>query len=284
MKKVFLFTLLLNLPQFFVAQELKQLWEVTDLEAPESVVAYKNHLYVSNVSGQPAEKNGNGFLSKVDMAGKVIELKWLTGFNAPKGLGVYGNHLYVADIDSVALVDLDKGTIEKWYAAKGATFLNDIEIDEKGTVYVTDTFGGNAVYQIKNDQIDLLIKDEQLDYPNGLKLDGDTLYVASWGVVTNPETFETDVPGSLLAVNLSDQSINKVTQPTGNLDGLVQYGDDFIASDWISGKVVRINSNGEVKMLKSLQSGAADINYLEKKNVLLVPQMLAGKLTAFAIK
>ncbi len=284
MKKVFLLTLLLTVPQFFIAQELQPIWEVNGLEAPESVAVYENHLYISNVSGQPAEKNGKGFLTKIDMEGKIIESKWLTGFNAPKGLGVFKNHLYVADIDRVALVDLDQGTIEKWYEAEGATFLNDIEIDAKGTVYVTDTFGGNAIYQIQNDKIGLLIKDEQLDYPNGLKLDGDTLYVASWGVVTNPETFETDIPGSLLAVNLSDQSIDKVTQPTGNLDGLIRFEDDFIVSDWISGKISLITSDGEVSILKSLELGTADINYLEKENVLLVPQMMEGKLTAFTIK
>lgn len=283
MKKTLLFVFALSISQWFMGQDLKKLWEVTDLEAPESVVRYNGHFYVSNVSGQPAEKNGNGFLTKLGPNGTVNELKWLTGFNAPKGLGVFKNHLYVADIDRVALVNLDSGQIEKWYMAEGATFLNDIEIDAKGTVYITDTFGGNAIYQIKNDEISLLIKNEQLDYPNGLKLIGNILYVATWGVVTNPETFGTDVPGSLLALDLKDNSIKKVTEQTGNLDGLVRFENGFVVSDWISGKLSFIGENGEVKALKALNPGTADIEYVKEKKLLLVPQMLDGKLTAFKL-
>ncbi len=209
MKKILIIAIVFCAAQWTVAQDLKKVWEVTGLEAPESVVQYGGNFYVSNVSGQPAEKNGNGFLSKIGPDGSIVELKWLNGFNAPKGLGVFKNHLYVADIDRVAVVNLDEAKIEKWYSAEGATFLNDIEIDAEGTVYITDTFGGNAIYQIKDDAIGILIKDERLDYPNGLKLVGDLLYVSTWGVVTNPETFGTDIPGSLLTVNLTDKSINK---------------------------------------------------------------------------
>ena len=182
------------------AQELKKLWEVSGLKAPESVVQYKDYFLVSNVSGQPAEKNGQGFISKLNAKGEIIELKWITGFNAPKGLGIFNNKLYVADIDQVVVVNLEAESIEKRYDVEGATFLNDVEVSASGTIFITDTFGGNAIYQIQGDQLSLLLKDERLDYPNGLKLKDNTLYVSTWGVVTNPETFETEIPGALLAV------------------------------------------------------------------------------------
>ena len=51
--------------QAVTAQNLKKIWEVETLEAPESVVYYNGAYYVSNVSGQPAEKNGKGFISKL---------------------------------------------------------------------------------------------------------------------------------------------------------------------------------------------------------------------------
>ena len=284
MKKIILFTLAALLVSISNAQEINKLWELEGLEAPESVVYHNNHFYVSNVSGQPAEKNGQGFISKLNQKGEVVQLKWVVGFNAPKGLGIFQNKLYVADIDELAVIDLPSATIEKRFKAEGATFLNDVEIDANGTVYVTDTFGGNAIYQLKNNQLDLLLKDERLDYPNGLKIQNNTLYVSTWGVVTNPETFETEIPGALLAVDLQNKSITKIAGKVGNLDGLIQFNDGFITSDWIAGKIIFINPTGETQELIDVNAGSADIEYLEDKHMLLVPQMLDGKLVAYEVK
>ncbi|MEO1050925.1 MAG: hypothetical protein AAFX87_09865 [Bacteroidota bacterium] len=268
------------------AQEFKKLWEVSSLEAPESVVFdKKNKRYiVSNVAGQPAEKNGQGYLSIVDTNGKVTHQKWATGFNAPKGLGIHGQQLYVADIDVVSVVDLKSGKVVKQYKAEGATFLNDVEVAKDGTVYITDTFGGNAIYKISKGDISLWVKDEKLNYPNGLKIKGKEIYVASWGVVTNAETFGTEVPGVLLAINLSDKSIRQVTSPTGNLDGLQVMDNKFLVSDWIAGGLMTIDANGEVKEVQDLNAGSADILLLQKQNILLVPQMLDGKLIAYEVQ
>ena len=267
-----------------MGQELTKKWEVSGLEAPESVVLYKDAYYVSNVAGQPAEKNGQGYISKVGLDGTITIQKWATGFNAPKGLGIYKSQLYVADIDRVLVVDLNSGSTLKTYEAAGATFLNDVEVAKNGTVYITDTFGGNAIYQIEKGEISIFLKDEKLDYPNGLKINGSDLYVASWGVVTNPKTFGTDVPGKILKVNLKTKSISEVTKPTGNLDGLINFNGGFIASDWISGKLLSISKEGETKDLLDLNAGSADISYARKQKLLLVPQMMDGKLAAYELK
>ena len=282
---ILIFTGLFSLSQLY-AQKIETIWEVTSLEAPESVVFYpeKNVFFVSNVAGQPAEKNGLGYITKIDEKGTVITQKWATGFNAPKGLAIYENDLYVADIDLVKVVDLTNGNIKKTYAAQGATFLNDVEIDNDGTVYISDTFGGNAVYRIKNGEITLWLKSDKLNYPNGLKIRDNKLYVASWGVVTNPETFGTEIPGKLLAIDLSNKEIKALTSPTGNLDGLVNYQKQFLATDWISGKLFSISTKGKTKEIRNLTPGSADIYLMEKENLLLIPQMLDGKLIAYKIK
>lgn len=266
------------------AQTLEKAWETTDFEAPESVILHGDFYYVSNVAGQPAEKNGQGFISKVDRNGTIITKKWAVGFNAPKGLGIYGSELFVADIDVVAIVDLDTGEIKHKLLAEGATFLNDVEVSETGTVYITDTFGGNAIYSIEDGTISLWLKDEALNYPNGLKLRDNHLYVSTWGVVTNPETFGTEIPGRLLAVNLETKNIVEVSSPIGNLDGLVSNGDSFIVSDWIAGGLMNVEKDGTSEKILELNPGSADILFVEKESTVIIPQMLDGNLISYKLK
>ncbi|WP_350290933.1 hypothetical protein [uncultured Croceitalea sp.] len=265
------------------AQKLEKKWETSGLEAPESVVGYKSFYLVSNVAGQPAEKNGLGYISQLNKKGEIIIKKWSIGFNAPKGLGIHGENLYVADIDVVAVVDLNTGKIKKRFKAEGATFLNDIEITSDGSVFITDTFGGNAIYRVKDGEISLWLKNDLLNYPNGLKVKGDELFVSSWGVVTNPKTFETEVPGKLLSVNLKDKSIKTLTEPFGNLDGLGILGEGFLVSDWITGEIMTIDKNNKTQVILNLKPGSADLGLFENQEILIVPQMLEGKLTAYSV-
>ncbi len=284
MKKIGLFSLVLFLSFFSNAQKMEKIWETSGLEAPESIVHYQGHYYVSNVAGQPAEKNGLGYISKISENGEIVVQKWAVGFNAPKGLGIHGSEMFVADVNVVAIVDMNTGKIKEKLHAESATFLNDIEISSSGNVYVTDTFGGNAIYKVSEGTILLLLKDEGLNYPNGLLLEGDNLYVSTWGVVTNPETFETEVPGKLVRVDLKTKELKDISTSFGNLDGLARFGDSFLVSDWIAGGLLAIDAQGNVNELLDLAPGSADILYEEGSNLVLVPEMIEGKLSAYKIK
>lgn len=283
MKRIIYLLTFLTLVIDLSAQTLTKAWEVSGLEAPESAVFYNGNYYVSNVAGQPAEKNGSGYLTKIDENGTILEQKWLEGFNAPKGLAVYNNQLYVADIDRVAVVDLTKAEIVKWYNAAGATFLNDVEVVKDG-VFISDTFGGNAIYAIENGEISLWLKDERLDFPNGLMKDGNKLLVASWGVVTDPATFGTETPGKLIAVVLKTKKIQDISSPTGNLDGLVKWKKNYIVSDWVAGGILTLDKKGNSRQVLDMNAGSADLTYVSETSLLLVPQMIDGKLTAFSVK
>jgi DNA-binding beta-propeller fold protein YncE len=98
-----------------VAQEsdqIQKLWETpTQLDTPESVVyePTEDVLFVSNIDGEPDEKDGQGFISKISPSnGTVIELNWVTGLNAPKGMAVSSDSskLYVADITDLVEIDI----------------------------------------------------------------------------------------------------------------------------------------------------------------------------------
>ena len=144
--------------------QLEKDWELTDFENSESVAldSKNNVLYVSNSNDTSTEKNRNSYISKVSLDGKIIQRKWIEKLNAPKGFVVYKDKLYVTDIETQKI---------KTFKAKDASFLNDITVDNKGNVYVSNTFGFSAIYKLPKKgkrKIELWLKDENLHMPNGL--------------------------------------------------------------------------------------------------------------------
>jgi len=124
----------------------KQWQTKKDLRVPESVLydEYRKVLYASNINGRPMEKNGQGFISKVSLDGKIEVLKWATGLHATKGSAIHKNKLYVSDIDHLIEIDIKTGKILSKYPATGAKFLNDVVTDASGNVYVTDMSSENS--------------------------------------------------------------------------------------------------------------------------------------------
>jgi hypothetical protein len=91
-----------------------EVWQTTGLKHPESALPdpTATFAYVSNVNGQPLDKDGNGFISKVSLKdGKALEVEWAKGLDAPKGLALANGHLYAADIDKLVEIDAGSGKI-----------------------------------------------------------------------------------------------------------------------------------------------------------------------------
>lgn len=272
-------TLIFMASSFADTENFKQLWQTEGFKNPESVLfdQKNNVIYVSNVNGSPAEKDGNGFISKVSMDGEIINLEWVTGLNAPKGMGIVGNHLYVADVDTLIEIDIPTGKISHHYVIEGAKFLNDVTTGDD-TVYVSDSFG-NAIYSLKDGGIENWLTSPDLISPNGLYLEKGRMLVGSMGIFG-----ENPVPGQFLAVSLADKSISSASggKGIGALDGVeADLDGDFYVSDWAGGKIYHIERNGDFKELISLEQGTADIDYIQSKDILLIPLMVSGKLIAF---
>ena len=261
-----------------------KVWEVSGLMGPESAVydSRRDMIYVSNVNGQPNEKNGKGFLSKLNPDGSMAMLKWIVGMNGPKGLVIDGNRLYVSDIDSLHVIDIGRGKIIATHKAPKSKFLNDTAVDSAGRVYVSDMVG-NAIYRLDGGNFTLWLKSDALEFPNGMTVQGDRLLVASWGVMT--EGFSTKIPGHLKSVSITTKEIISLGDgsPVGNLDGLEPDGPSYLVTDWMAGGLFRIAASGKAELLLDLKQGSADLEFIEAKRLVIIPMMMDGKVMAFKI-
>lgn len=268
------------------AAEPAQVWEATGFKGPESAIydGGRGILYVSNVNGGPGDKDGNGFISRLGIDGKVLEESWVTGLDGPKGMALYRDRLYVSDIDRLVEIDVNTGTIVGDYAAPGSKFLNDVAVDQSGRVYVSDMMD-DAIYRLDRGTFALWLKDEKLEAPNGLLVDGDRLLVAAWGVMT--DGWATKTPGHLKSVSLSSKAISSLGSgaAVGNLDGLESDGrGSFLVTDWMAGGLYLIAPSGEADLLLDLNQGSADLEYLAAQGLAIVPMMMDGKVTAYKIE
>lgn len=263
----------------------KAQWRLDGFKTPESTLVSPTGdvIYVSNINGAPTEKDGNGFISKITPDGKLLKAEWATGLNAPKGMSVVGDTLFVADIDEVVAIELSSGAIRKKYVAAGAKFLNDLAVDAANRVYVSD-MAGNAIWRLDGDKFEKWLEDPGLKSPNGLVVKGDDLIVGCWGVMTNG--FETEVPGHLLRVSLSDKSLHNLGSgvSVGNLDGLEILSDtEFLATDWMAGKVLKINASGSAETVFDIKQGSADLGFDPKTKTIVVPMMQNNAVHAFKL-
>jgi hypothetical protein len=261
------------------------LWELEGFSNPESVIYDKknNILYVSNVNGQATEKDGNGFISKVSLDGAILKKDWVTGLDAPKGLAIHGDKLYTADIDTLVEIDIPSATITNRYQVADAVFLNDVAANESGEIFVSDMMK-DRIHSLKDGKFSIWLETPELLSPNGLHVDGGSLVVGAWGVRT--EGFNTETPGHLLRVMLRDKAISNIGDgsPLGNLDGVeADLDGDYYVTDWVVGKLFHIDRNGHADLMLELEQGMADLEFIEEKDLILLPMMLSNKLLAYQL-
>jgi sugar lactone lactonase YvrE len=263
----------------------KLLWETKGLAQPESVVEdpATGVIYVSNINGAVMQKDGNGFISRLTADGKMLERQWVKGLNSPTGLALHDRTLYAADVDQLIEINAASGEILNRYDAKGAVFLNDVVVDDEGTVYVSDT-PMNTIWRLKDGSFEPWVANDALNGPNGLLVQGNTLIVASLGKIQSQG--QKKELGTLLAVSLDDQKVSKIGKGEliGNLDGLqaIQPGV-YLVTDWAQGALYRVDAKGKVDELIDLNQGSADLSYLPGKKMLLIPMMLDNSLVAYRL-
>ena len=254
--------------------KLEKVWQTDSvMKVPESVLLDTENkvIYVANIDGtDPWAKDAKGSIGRIALDGKIINVDWVGGLNSPKGMGIYKNNLYVADINEVVVIDIKSGKISKKIPVPYAEGLNDITVDPKGVVYVSDS-KMKRVYIVKgNDATPHL---ESLQGPNGLKWFNENLYVLDRGILYRVEY---------------DRKLTKLAEGMeGGTDGVEPVNDkDFIVSCW-AGVIYYVHADGTKEILLDTRNdkiNTADISYDPVSKMVYVPTFWKNSVVAYELK
>lgn len=274
MKKL-LFGLSLTITAFSLnaQHQLVKKWESeAGFKVPESVLFDKAHkrLYVSNIDGKdPWAKDGAGSIGLQNPDGSIINAEWITGLNAPKGMAIFGGMLYVADLDNIVIIDPVKGEIISRIQVSAAAGLNDISIDAKGVIYVTDSKNGR-LFTVTNGAPSVLL--DGLKAPNGVLCHAGKVYLLNDGGLY-------EVTGS------TTQKIADGME--GHTDGVEPVsGGGFIVSCWM-GVIYFVDADGKKQLLLDSRNdtiNSADIGYDPATRTVYVPTFWKNTVVAYELK
>jgi sugar lactone lactonase YvrE len=260
---------------------------VTGFKFPESV-AYDPEakvLYVGSFGGtelKPAEKDNNGYISKVSLDGKILEERFLPApgvtMHKPKGIWVAGNRLWVTDIDGVWEFDTrtKKG---KKLDLPGVQFANDPAIL------------GNTLY-VSDNRTDMLVTVTPADF---LDMNANPSVAVAWkdkGI--NPNGLYPSRDGALLMVGFKSdkekrgiysmkpgQDPKALSKEIGRLDGLYEMNDGtLLVTDWDSGTVFTWSEKAGMTTIASGFKGPADLCAFPQDGRLMVvvPDLVKSEL------
>ncbi|MDH3650411.1 MAG: hypothetical protein OEQ53_12065 [Saprospiraceae bacterium] len=253
---------------------LDEVWASdTLLRTPESVLydRSRNVIYVANVNLNPWEKDGNGFISRLDAHGKIIDLKWITNLSGPKGMGILNQSLFVADIDELVEIDMGSSQVINRYLIAGTPTLNDVTIFD-GVVYISGS-DSNRIFELREGKINMILEGD-LGRPNGLFAEPERLLMI------------TSNSSQLVAIDLASMQTEVLVDSLGHGDGIVPVGNgDYLASSW-RGEIFHIDSDWNRTQLLDTRSGeinAADIDFIIEQNLLLVPTFFDNRVVAYRL-
>lgn len=269
-KSVFILAALFVSAHMSAQFAMEKLWETEPvLTTPESVLydSKSKVLYVSNIGD--FQKEGTGSISKVGLDGTILENDWITELTGTKGMGLHQNLLYAAEPNAVVVIDVDKGEIVNRITVEGAQMLNDITIDRKGVVYVSDTRAGK-VYKIEKGAVSIYL--ENLPGVNGLLADGRNLLM-----LTDGKLKEAD----------SRRNIRTLAEGIeGGADGIVKTNDnEFIVTGW-EGLIYLVRDNGAKLALsdtRERQINKADLGYNPSDNTIYIPTFAKNTVVAYKL-
>lgn len=260
--------------------------EVGKLEHPEGA-RYDRDLdvwFVSNINGDPAKKDNNGYITRLKSDGAPDTTKFIQAgkksvtLNAPKGMAITGDTLWVADLDAVRGFNKRTGAPIASVTAPQAKFLNDIAAGPDGSLYVTDTglipdpktglkhVGPDRIYKVAGRKASVALESPQLGGPNGIAWDPEEkeFVIVSFGAP------------SILGWKPDSKELRPLGTGPGMQDGVEVLSDGaLLITSWADSSLFLLK-DGKTNKVASGIASPADIGINGKR--VAVPQLMENRL------
>jgi streptogramin lyase len=258
---------------------------VTNLETPYSFVSSNSGkaYFISSVNGDPEAADNNGFITKLDASGKILNFKFIQGgtdgiiLNAPKGMALVDETLYVADLDTLRAFDTVSGkpvasTTIAAPPGQAPVRLTDVAYDGAGRLYCSDQHA-NRIFRVElpSRKVTLLVADAALAGPTGLAVHPKSgeLIAVSWD------------KGKILSIT-PEGAISEIfsngffSSRFSNLRGVDfdRWGNMYV-SDFTTGKVWRMTWDKRFQVIAEYLPSPGDLGIDRTNNLILVPYELA---------
>lgn len=272
----------------------RQVGEASGLKTPESARydAPQDLWFVSNINGNPSQKDGNGFIVRLTAEGAAMDsTPFIEGgkhgvtLNAPKGMALVGDTLWVADIDAVRAFNARTGAPIASLEIKGSAFLNDVVAGPDGSVYITDTGvrfddkgqmthpGPDCIVQVIGHQYKRVVTFAGQPGPNGIAYDasGQRFLINAFASTA----FFAWKPGMATP--------DSIGVGAGAGDGLEVLPDGRVLYTSWADSSLSVFANGTSSTLVKGFPSPADIGYDTKRQRLAVPLFNDGKVVFIAL-
>ncbi|MFN8573797.1 MAG: SMP-30/gluconolactonase/LRE family protein [Gemmatimonadaceae bacterium] len=268
----------------------------TGLLNPESVRydADLDVFFVSNVNGAPSDKDGNGFISKIDPAHPATAARFIESgkngavLNGPKGMAIVGDTLWVADIDALRAFNKRTGAVVATidFTPLHPTFLNDVAAAPDGTLYLTDTGiridasgatthpGKDRIYAVSGRTPRIAMEDEHLASPNGIAWDR-----ANSRLLLAPST-------NIMVQSWrpADPRVGLVAAGKGGYDGIEVLPDgSFLITSWTDSSLGIGHAGEGIRRIAGGIDGPADLGVDLRRGWIAVPRLNANQVDWFSL-
>ena len=282
------------------AEAPRRVMAIGGFHDPESV-RYDPELdvfYVSNMYLFGSEKDGNGFITRVEAGdprrGSILARGGEKGvtLHAPKGIALQGDTLWVADIDVVRgfhrVTGAPVATID--LGAHRPTLLNDVAVGPDGSIRVTDTgivmtrYGivhdttGDRIFTIGRGRAVTATPATAYRKPNGITWDpaGRRWLVVTFGAFASALHVVGDSAGV-------DSTATTLAEGTGRWDGVEALADGrILLSSWSDSSVHIVDGGSHRQLVRGVPE-PADIGIDTRRGRLAIPLGVSNRIELWTI-
>lgn len=270
---------------FVTAGPLSAQITVTELQSPYSFVndPIEKGYFISSVNGEAETADNNGFITKLNSNGKLLNLKFIQGgkddviLHAPKGMALVEHVLYVADLDTLRGFDTTTGkpvmalTVRSHATSRPESLppsLSDVTFDGKGHLYCSDQ-KANTIYRVDlvTQTVSVLVTDLSLAGPSGLAVHPKSgqIIAVSWEKGKISEVSPEGVVTELFSNGFFSNRFQ-------NLRGVDfdRWGNMYV-SDFTTGKVWRMSWDKRFQVIAEFLPSPGDLSIDRANNLILVP-------------